>query len=66
MLWVIYGYTLAFTGGKPFFGGLDKLFLKGVDAGASVAATFSKGVVHPRAHLFVAFQAHLRGHHLRR
>src|SRR5262245_19441533 len=32
VIWVIYGYSLAFTGGSPFIGGLDKLFLKGVDA----------------------------------
>src|ERR1044072_9200429 len=30
VLWVIYGYSLAFTGGSSFIGGLDKLFLKGV------------------------------------
>ena len=30
VLWMIYGYTLAFTGGKAFFGGLSKLFLTGV------------------------------------
>jgi len=30
VLWVIYGYTVAFNEGNPFFGTLDKLFLKGV------------------------------------
>jgi Amt family ammonium transporter len=40
VIWVIYGYSLAFTGGSAFIGGLDKLFLKGVDA-ESQAATFS-------------------------
>jgi Amt family ammonium transporter len=29
VLWVLYGYTVAFTAGNPFFGSLDKLFLKG-------------------------------------
>src|SRR3954462_15988733 len=34
VLWCIYGYSLAFTEGNPFFGYLDRLFLKGaiVDA----------------------------------
>jgi Amt family ammonium transporter len=25
VLWVVYGYSVAFTGGSPFFGGFDKL-----------------------------------------
>ncbi len=44
VLWVIYGYSLAFTEGGSFFGALDKVFLKGITVD-SVAATFSKGVV---------------------
>ncbi len=44
VLWVVYGYSLAFTEGGSFFGTLDKLFLKGVTV-ESIAATFSKGVV---------------------
>jgi uncharacterized protein with PQ loop repeat len=44
VLWVIYGYSLAFTEGGSFFGVLDKVFLKGITVD-SVAATFSKGVV---------------------
>ncbi len=43
VLWVVYGYSVAFTEGGAFFGTLDKLFLKGVTVD-SVAATFSKGV----------------------
>ena len=43
ILWVVYGYSAAFTEGNEFFGVLDKLFLKGVTVD-SVAATFSKGV----------------------
>ena len=54
VLWAIYGYSLAFTGGSPFFGGLDKAFLAGITA-ESVAATFSRGVVIPEL-MFVAFQ----------
>ena len=44
VLWVVYGYSLAFTEGGAFFGTLDKLFLKSITVD-SVAATFSKGVV---------------------
>ena len=55
LLWAIYGYTLAFGGDGQFFGGFDKLFLKGITPD-SVAATFSKGVVIPELS-FVAFQA---------
>jgi ammonium transporter, Amt family len=54
VLWVIYGYSLAFTASNPFFGTLDKLFLKGMTP-ESVAATFSKGVYLPEFS-FVAFQ----------
>jgi Amt family ammonium transporter len=55
VLWVIYGYSVAFTGGNAFMGTFDKLFLKGITPD-SVAATFSKGVVIPEL-TFVAFQA---------
>jgi Amt family ammonium transporter len=54
VLWCIYGYSLAFTEGNAYFGGFDRLFLKG--ATDSMAATFSKGVVLPEL-VFVAFQA---------
>lgn len=54
VLWVVYGYSVAFTGGTPFFGGFEKLFLAGITPD-SVAATFSKGVVVPEL-AFVAFQ----------
>jgi ammonium transporter, Amt family len=60
VLWVIYGYSLAFTEGNAYFGGFDRLFLSGaLDAGKgefASAATFSKGVVIPEI-VFVAFQA---------
>jgi Amt family ammonium transporter len=60
VLWCIYGYSLAFTEGNRFFGGLDRLFLSGVfDAMKgefAMAATFSKGVVIPEI-VFVGFQA---------
>jgi Amt family ammonium transporter len=54
VLWCIYGYSIAFTEGNAFFGGLDKLFLKGVTVD-SVAATFSKGVAVPEF-IYIAFQ----------
>ena len=31
VLWCIYGYSLAFTEGNAYFGGFDRLFLKGAD-----------------------------------
>lgn len=43
VLWVAYGYSLAFTEGNAFFGSFDKIFLLGVTPD-SIAATFSKGV----------------------
>jgi ammonium transporter, Amt family len=54
VLWCIYGYSLAFTENNAYFGGFDRLFLKG--ATDAMAATFSKGVVIPEL-VFVAFQA---------
>src|SRR5688500_16251803 len=54
VVWVIYGYSITFSGGNAFFGGLSKLFLSGV-TGESLAATFSKGVAIPEL-TFVAFQ----------
>ena len=54
VLWVIFGYSLAFTTGNAFLGGLDKMFLNGVNAG-TLAATFSKGVYIPE-YVYIAFQ----------
>ena len=40
VLWMIYGYSLAFTEGNQFFGGFDRLFLKGaLDAAKGEFAT---------------------------
>jgi len=64
VLWFIYGYSLAFTEGNAFFGGFDRLFMKGIwDNAAGTfanAATFSKGVVIPEI-AFAAFQATFAG-----
>ena len=54
VLWVVYGYSMAFTEGGSFFGTLDKLFLKGVTP-ESLGATFSKGVYISEL-TFVIFQ----------
>jgi Amt family ammonium transporter len=54
ILWALYGYSLAFTEGSPFIGGLSKLFLFGITPD-SMAATFSKGVYVPE-YIYVAFQ----------
>ncbi|MDO8932321.1 MAG: ammonium transporter [Rhodocyclaceae bacterium] len=54
VLWAIYGYSVAFSEGNAFFGGLTKLFLAGITPD-SVAATFSKGVVVPEL-AYVPFQ----------
>ncbi|NHQ87883.1 ammonium transporter [Iodobacter sp. HSC-16F04] len=43
VLWVVYGYSLAFTEGNAFFGSFSKVMLKGVTPD-SIAATFSKGI----------------------
>jgi Amt family ammonium transporter len=60
VLWCVYGYSLAFTEGNAFIGGLDRLFLSGTfnaaDGTFAMGATFSKGTPIPEL-LFVAFQA---------
>ncbi|MCC7041863.1 MAG: ammonium transporter [Burkholderiales bacterium] len=59
VLWCVYGYSIAFTEGNAYVGGLGRLFLSGVVDAAkgefATAATFSKGVVIPEI-AFVAFQ----------
>jgi Amt family ammonium transporter len=54
LVWVGWGYSLAFTSGSPYVGGLSKAFLSGVDA-TTLAATFSNGVYIPE-YAFVVFQ----------
>ncbi len=50
ILWAIYGYSLAFSGDGNFFGGFDKIFLKGV-----TPDTFGALITIPE-YVFVAFQ----------
>ncbi len=57
ILWVCYGYSMAFTNGgglNDFVGGFSKAFLKGVDSN-SVAGTFSNGVYIPE-YVYIVFQ----------
>ena len=54
LMWVGWGYSMSFTGGGEFVGGLSKAFLKGVDA-TTLAATFSNHVYIPE-YAYVIFQ----------
>ena len=57
ILWVVYGYSMAFTAGgsmNNFIGGMSRLFLQGMDVNSTVE-TFSKGVVIPEM-VFMVFQ----------
>ncbi|MFA7505041.1 MAG: ammonium transporter [Burkholderiaceae bacterium] len=59
LLWVVYGYSVAFTESTPYFGSLSKLFLSGVTID-SLADTFTDGVKLPEF-VFVAFQCTFAG-----
>jgi ammonium transporter, Amt family len=57
IIWVTYGYSLAFTNGgalNDYVGGFSKMFLAGVTP-ASMAATFTNGVYIPEL-AFICFQ----------
>ena len=57
IIWVVYGYSLAFTSGgslTSFIGSFSKAFLAGV-SNESTSDTFTKGVVIPE-YVFVCFQ----------
>ncbi|QOV93630.1 ammonium transporter [Novosphingobium sp. ES2-1] len=54
LVWVSWGYSMAFTSGNAFVGGFSKIFLQGVDA-TTYAATFSNNVYIPE-YAFVIFQ----------
>ncbi|MDQ7262577.1 ammonium transporter [Paracoccus sp. PS-1] len=63
ILWVCFGYSLAFTGAgsaeeanwlTPFIGGFSKAFLAGVDS-SSLAETFTTNVYVPE-YVFIIFQ----------
>jgi Amt family ammonium transporter len=57
ILWVVYGYSMAFTEGTAFnayFGGFSKMFLAGVTPESTVE-TFTDGVVIPE-YVYICFQ----------
>jgi Amt family ammonium transporter len=54
LIWVLFGYSLAFTGGSPWIGGFSKAFLSGVTTD-SMAATFSVGAAVSE-YAYIAFQ----------
>jgi ammonium transporter, Amt family len=54
VIWMVYGYSLAFTSGSPYIGGFSKAMLAGVNVG-TYAATFSNNVYIPE-YAFVIFQ----------
>jgi ammonium transporter, Amt family len=57
IIWVLYGYSMAFTEGAAFnayFGGFSKAFLAGVTP-ESVVETFTDGVVIPE-YVYICFQ----------
>ena len=57
VIWVVYGYSLAFSDGgslNAFVGGFSKVFLRGITPDTT-AATFSNGVVIPEL-AYMAFQ----------
>jgi ammonium transporter, Amt family len=55
VLWVIYGYSVAFAGSGAWIGDFSRFLLSGITS-ESNAATFTSGVVIPE-YVFVAFQA---------
>jgi Amt family ammonium transporter len=57
LIWVLYGYSLAFTDGgslNSYIGGTARIGLAGVGLGSNLE-TFTKGVVIPE-YVFIAFQ----------
>lgn len=59
ILWVVYGYSLAFAGGNAWIGSFDKLMLAGVTP-ETLADTFSAGYKLPE-YVFIAFQSTFAG-----
>ncbi len=51
LLWALYGYTLAFTGEGRFFGGLERIFLRGI-----APDSLSTALPAIPEYVFVAFQ----------
>jgi ammonium transporter, Amt family len=55
VLWILYGYSLAFNGPGAWIGDTSRFLMSGITADSN-AATFTKGVVIPE-YVFVVFQA---------
>ena len=55
VLWIIYGYSIAFNGPGEWLGDLSRFFMHGLTSDSN-AATFTDGVVIPEF-VFVVFQA---------
>lgn len=59
VLWMLYGYSFAFTESNAWIGGGSKLFLKGVTLD-SLSDTFTTGVKLPE-YVYIAFQGAFAG-----
>ena len=55
LIWVIYGYSLAFTGGTSIIGGFDKMFLMGVTAEFVGGDLLDRRCRSPR-YVYICFQ----------
>ena len=63
VIWAVYGYSLAFTGGSDFIGGFSKAFMMGVTTD-SKAATFSVDANISEL-IYIVLPDDLRGDHAR-
>ena len=67
VLWVVYGYSLAFTAGNPYVGGLSRTIpqwrVRPGEGRFATVGTFSKGVVLA-GNRVRRLPGHVRGHHL--
>jgi Amt family ammonium transporter len=54
VLWMVYGYSVAFTEGNAFFGSLNKVFLSGVTADSLTASWNKATPIHEM--IYIVFQ----------
>ena len=67
VLWMLYGYSLAFTEGNAFVGGFDRLFMKGLFDPAAGTFAMARHLQQGRLHSRTAVRrlpGDLRRHHL--
>src|SRR5258708_27635227 len=57
LIWALYGYSLAFTGGSAFIGGLSPTLLMGGTSGSKTAGVYSDG--HISSACFASFHLYL-------